>query len=80
MILCGIGIGPLPLHVVQRDLRDGLLWQLPPYSAPPAVDIYLVTNPGKRHTRAETAFIADLSKSISDLTLRDRSYTLADRG
>jgi DNA-binding transcriptional LysR family regulator len=74
MVLCGIGIGPLPLHVVGRDLRDGLLWRLPPYNTPPAVDIHLVTNPGKRHSRAEAAFISELGKAISERPLRDRAY------
>ena len=74
MVLCGIGIGPLPLHVVARDLRDGLLWRLPPYSNPPVVDIHLVTNPGKRHSRAEAAFITALNQSISGLPLCDRTY------
>lgn len=31
MIIAGLGIGPLPLHVVARDVADGLLWRLPPY-------------------------------------------------
>ena len=30
MVLCGIGIGPLPIHVMERDIRDRLLWRLPP--------------------------------------------------
>lgn len=56
MIGAGLGIGPLPIHVVERDVRDGLLWQLPPYEDPPAVDIYLITNPRARPTRAERLF------------------------
>lgn len=60
MIGAGLGIGPLPIHVVERDVRDGLLWQLPPYEAPPAVDIYLVTNPRARLSRAERLFIEAL--------------------
>ncbi len=45
MIVSGLGIGPLPVHVVERDVRDGLLWRLPPYKKPAAVGIYMVTNP-----------------------------------
>jgi len=25
MIVCGLGIGPLPVHVVERDISEGLL-------------------------------------------------------
>lgn len=57
MIAAGLGIGPLPIHAVERDVRDGLLWQLPPYDAPPAVDIYLLSNPRARPTRAERLFL-----------------------
>ncbi len=74
MILCGLGIGPLPLHVVERDVRDGFLWRLPPFKAPPAIDIHLITNPQMRFNRAETQFIAALTDSIAKMPLKDRSY------
>jgi DNA-binding transcriptional LysR family regulator len=74
MIMCGLGIGPLPVHVVERDVRDGLLWRLPPYDDPPAVDIYLVTNPRKRHNQAETRFIEALVSRIADLPMSERTY------
>ncbi|MFB4202555.1 hypothetical protein KBTX_03052 [wastewater metagenome] len=57
MIVAGLGIGPLPIHVVDREVRDGVLWQLPPYDEPPAVDIYVVTNPRSRLGRAERLFL-----------------------
>lgn len=56
MINAGLGVGPLPLHVAERDVHDGLLWRLPPYKNPPPVDIFLVTNPHARLTRAEHVF------------------------
>ena len=56
MILAGIGIGPLPLHVVAEDVAQGRLWRLPPHDDPPAIDVHLVLNPGQRPNRAETAF------------------------
>ncbi len=74
MILCGLGVGPLPLHVVERDVRDGLLWRLPPFKAPPAIDIHLITNPQLRFNRAETQFITALKDSIANLPLEERSY------
>lgn len=57
MIVAGLGIGPLPIHVVQRDVDAGLLWQLPPYEEPPAIDIFLVTNPRATLSRAERMFL-----------------------
>lgn len=74
MIVCGLGIGPLPVHVVERDVKDGLLWRLPPYKNPPAVDIYLVTNPKKRLNRAEALALKTLTDSIEKLPLADRTY------
>lgn len=74
MIIAGLGIGPLPLHVVRRDIEDGLLWRLPPYEAPPAIDVFLVTNPGKAVNRAETALRNSLRGLIATTSMRDRTY------
>jgi DNA-binding transcriptional LysR family regulator len=74
MIVCGLGIGPLPIHVVERDVRDGLLWRLPPYDNPPAIDIYLITHPGKRVNSAEAAFLAALRAAIATKPLKQRTY------
>lgn len=74
LITAGVGIGPLPIHVVARDVADGLLWQLPPYDDPPAIDIYLVTNPTTRMNRAETTFIDLLTEKVNALPLDVRTY------
>ncbi len=74
MIQCGLGIGPMPVHVVKRDVENGLLWRLPPYKAPPAVDIYLVVNPRKRLNRAEAIFIDALRASIQATPIQQRTY------
>jgi DNA-binding transcriptional LysR family regulator len=76
MIQCGLGIGPLPIHVVERDLRDGLLWQLPPYRDAPAVDIHLVTNPRRRLSRAEALILDAVQAAVADLPLSQRTYGL----
>lgn len=60
MISSGLGVGPLPIHVAAREVKDGLLWRLPPYKQPPAIDIFLVTNPRTRLSRTERAFINTL--------------------
>lgn len=74
MIVAGLGIGPLPLHVARRDVDDGLLWRLPPYDNPPAVDIYLVTNPEKRMNRAEKALVEALEAEIAATPVEERIY------
>lgn len=74
MIICGLGIGALPLHVAERDVRDGQLWRLPPYDEPPAVDIYLITNPDKRLNRAERFVLDLLCTAIEAVPLEQRTY------
>lgn len=74
MIQCGLGIGALPLHVVDRELRDGLLWRLPPYQDPPAIDIFLAVHPKKRMNRAETACLDHLRRAISEVPIAHRTY------
>ena len=75
MIVAGLGIGPLPIHAVERDVREGLLWRLPPYEDPPIIDIYLVTNPRMNHSRAEALFVEALRRRVADLPLTSRTYS-----
>ena len=77
MIIAGLGIGPLPIHVVERDVRDGQLWRLPPYEDPPAIDIYLVRNLKSRLNTAEMEFTRMLLEKIENTPLADRTYGLA---
>ena len=65
LINAGLGIGPLPIHVVQNAMERGQLWRLPPYDAPPAIDIYLVTNPRMSQSRAERFFIDNLTERLA---------------
>lgn len=74
MIVAGLGIGPLPLHVARRDVADGTLWRLPPYDAPPAIDIFLLTNPDKVMNRAEKALLSGLQALITETPLDERIY------
>lgn len=74
MIVAGLGIGPLPLHVARRDVADGLLWRLPPYDAPPEIDIFLLVNPEKTLNRAEAALISGLQALIAETPLAERIY------
>jgi len=74
MIVAGLGIGPLPLHVARRDVADGTLWRLPPYDAPPAIDIFLLVNPDKAMNRAEKALLSGLQAIIAETPLDGRIY------
>lgn len=74
MIIADVGIGALPLHVAQRDVNLGRLRQLPPYDNLPLVNIYLVTNPGRRFSAAEAGFLKACDAAISGAELEERTY------
>jgi DNA-binding transcriptional LysR family regulator len=75
LIVCGLGIGSLPLHIAKADERHGHLWRLPPYEDPPAIDIYLVWNPRAQLNRAETELLNMLRATIDTVPIADRTYT-----
>ncbi|TIT63867.1 MAG: LysR family transcriptional regulator, partial [Mesorhizobium sp.] len=52
----------------------GMLWRLPPYDAPPAIDIFLLTNPDKAMNRAEKALLSGIQTLIAETPLQDRIY------
>lgn len=74
MIIAGLGIGPLPVHVVRRDVEDGMLWQLPPYDSLPEIDVHVVWNPKARLNRAEKAMLDLLLARIKVTPIEDRTY------
>ncbi|SHM31423.1 transcriptional regulator, LysR family [Roseovarius litoreus] len=74
MIIAGLGIGPLPVHVTKRDVQDGVMWQLPPYDTPPAIDVHVVWNPKASLNRAEQSFLDRLLKRIEATPMEDRTY------
>lgn len=76
MVIAGLGIGPLPIHVVARDVVDGLLWRLPPYEDPPAVGVSVVSHASNRFSRAESAFRELLFALIESTPLDKRTYGL----
>lgn len=79
MTIAGLGVAALPLHVVERDVRDGLLWRLPPYEGAPQIDIYAVANPQTQLNRAETAFVNMLYDRIDATPLAQRVYGASAR-
>ena len=74
MTIAGLGISALPIHVVKRDIEDGLLWRLPPYDSPPAIDVYMSWNPQSRFNRAETVFREMIADKIEKLPISERTY------
>ncbi|SDU14608.1 LysR family transcriptional regulator [Stappia sp. ES.058] len=74
MIIAGLGVGPLPVHVVRRDIEDGLLWQLPPYDDMPPIDVHVVWNPKAAMNRAETALLEELLRRIEATPIEARTY------
>lgn len=74
MIVSGIGIGALPLHVAKRDVEAGQLWQIAPYTDLPCIDIYLVTNPKREATAAETEFLSLCREMMARIPIGERTY------
>ncbi|MGF1622603.1 MAG: LysR family transcriptional regulator [Rhodomicrobiaceae bacterium] len=74
MITAGFGIGPLPVHVARRDAEAGLLWRLPPYDNPPAIDIFIVYNPRTHLNRAERGLIDLLLARLRETPIAARDY------
>jgi len=76
MIMANIGIGALPIHVAKQDVAAGHIRQLPPYADLPMVNIYLITNPARRKSDAETAFLTACEAALSAIDIEDRTYAL----
>ncbi|MGE0847649.1 MAG: LysR substrate-binding domain-containing protein, partial [Flavobacteriaceae bacterium] len=74
LISAGLGLGPLPVHAVRRDIEDGQLWQLPPYDRMPAIDVHVDWNPRARMNRAEEAMLAELIARIEATPMSQRTY------
>lgn len=74
MIVSNIGIGALPVHVAQKDVQLGLLWQVPPYKSLPAVDIHMLTNPRRSLNRAEKTLLDLLETELDTIPLSERTY------
>ena len=77
MIMANIGIGALPLHVAEQDVLAGNIRQLPPYDELPMVNIYLVTNPARRQSDAEAAFLSACRAELDAVDIEERTYGLA---
>jgi len=74
MIISNIGIGALPVHVANKDVALGNLWQLPPYKKLPAVDICLITNPKRSQNPAEQTLKIMLDSFLTKTPREIRTY------
>ena len=74
MIISNIGIGALPVHVANRDVLLGNLWQLPPYDDLPSVEICLVSNPKRSLNPAELRLTQDLNAFLDETPEPIRTY------
>jgi len=74
MIMSNIGVGALPLHVAQSDVKAGRLRQLPPYNDLPMIEINLITNPARRMSDAEATFLAAAIKKYAAIDISERTY------
>jgi DNA-binding transcriptional LysR family regulator len=74
MIVAGLGIGPLPVHVAARDVRDGQLWQVPPYDGLPAIDVHVIWNRRAALNRAEELLLQGLLAEIEKTPIEQRTY------
>lgn len=76
MIIANIGIGALPVHVAEQDVKLGLLRQLPPYSKLPPVNIYLLTNPRRKNTAPEEVILRMFGELIERTDMAERTYDM----
>ncbi len=74
MIVADIGVGALPLHVARYDVDYGRLRQLPPYDDLPLINIYLLTNPNRRWSAPEAAFLSACREMMAGTELSERTY------
>jgi len=74
MVIAGLGIGALPVHVVEREVKDGVLYRLPPYAGLPPIKIWRVRHPGASLNHAEREFFRMLSERIDATPVAERTY------
>jgi len=74
MIMAGLGIGPLPTHVVERDILNNRLWPLLPPGTSPAIDVFMIQHPKAILNVAEKEFLRMLDQKILNTPLAERTY------
>lgn len=79
MIVCGLGIGPLPEHIAAQDVAAGHLWPLPPDEGIAPIDVHIVWNPQGRFNRAEQAFLDEILAQVTGLAREERGPMIGYR-
>lgn len=74
MIIAGFGIGALPVHVAERDVKAGQLRQLPSLSDLPFVDTYMVHNSHRAFNSAEKELISSITRMFDQVPIQARTY------
>ena len=77
MIMAGLGIGPLPIHVVERDILNGRLWRLDTGEPPIPIEVFTIKNPKAIFNQAEKEFLKLLEKTIQETSIEARTYGFA---
>ncbi|MBL8701638.1 MAG: LysR family transcriptional regulator [Alphaproteobacteria bacterium] len=78
LVVAGVGIGAIPVQIAARDVRDALLWRLPPHEDVMPIDIYLIVNTKVRLNSAEAAFLEMLRTTIRETPEDQRVYREID--
>ncbi|PXF29403.1 hypothetical protein WH50_21205 [Pokkaliibacter plantistimulans] len=73
LILAGVGYGALTLDTATPLLARGQLWQLPPFSELPTIDIHLVTSTQTELGRARQLFV-EVLKEETEKFVRKRYF------
>lgn len=66
LVKAGYGVGCLPAHMVEQEIKRGHLWQLPPYEGISGIDIYLIWNREHQLSAAERAFMDEFRASLAN--------------
>jgi DNA-binding transcriptional LysR family regulator len=74
MIISNIGIGALPVHVAERDVKLGLLRRVTTRGQSEPIDIFLVSNPRRKPTAPEEALLARFHGMMDDTPIGARTY------
>lgn len=73
-----MGLGALPVHAMEQDLRDGRLWRVPLYDLEPSVDVHFVQNPRSGLDRGEEVLVEKIMSYIRSTPLSERTYPLEE--
>lgn len=71
LVCAGFGIGCLPEHLLHEDVKEGVLWRLPPYEGIVDVNIHLLWNREQKMTVAESVFLESFQHRLAQANLAE---------